>query len=442
MGTLSFRKIGESSFPTPTGYANVTINGLDYSKRFIALYQKRRLSDALFSRLRDFSDKRAMWFVGVFSADRREQSTYDKLVGRVHIYPSRSHWEAATVALPPHEKGDTQGSLIKRLIHKIRDTSIDRDERAEAFRNLEKFCAASALFSIDVELRRDGVLSLSAPSSLSGPHLERSRQYAADRGHDFDEWIANQTYCFLRDVSHNHQHHHGSADTLISVQKYDEKNPKAWKVRIVYSLQHFIIDSKRRMDLPSLVHCKGIMAYRDSFVEISQLSGEPTITSSAHLVASVSAQIESAAKGSEAKARIASVTQAMLGWLAVVLALIALFLDKQISNIREAGQGTDLVNWIASLLHQHLSLSSLLTLALLPLAGLYFRFLLASWRFDNKRNGRLLMFQAIGRDLLILLNYESHEKTRGFRRLYLLAPAIIVVGAFLIYRAIIVLLSL
>ena len=83
--------------------------------------------------------------------------------------------------------------------------------------------------------------------------------------------VANQAYYFMRDISHVHQHHEPSSDTILKVYPDgDLRNSENsnWKRETLYALHKFIIQQKRTRRLEALVRCKGVLAYAEAFEKL------------------------------------------------------------------------------------------------------------------------------------------------------------------------------
>ncbi|MFA6019365.1 MAG: hypothetical protein WC722_03820 [Rhodospirillales bacterium] len=118
-------------------------------------------------------------------------------------------------------------------------------------------------------LKRCGEVYFSFPK-FKNPLLERnSINYAESKGYDFRKWVANQSYFFLRDISHTHQHHSPTSDTIIILQERNNGGLK-WRKNIIYSLQYYIIRTKRQAEKLALVRAEGIFAYYLSYFYICQ----------------------------------------------------------------------------------------------------------------------------------------------------------------------------
>lgn len=255
-GRLSFRHIGEARHPTEAIYANVATD----RSRLILAYQRRPLSDVLFQTiihyLCDISGD--FWFVIAAKSDE-EPSAAVEMKGFIAIYKSRDDWRTYEASVR-----DTIRSInVGRF-----SLSEDRDEIIErSFTNVQAAVNATADIRIAFHLFRSGEVFFSGPA-FRDPELDyASENYAAEYGHDFPKWVADQAYFFLRDISHTHQHHAPSSDTILMLQSRDSQDVN-WRRRVIFSLYHQVIRSKRFGDAPSAYQALGIQAYCMSFKSI------------------------------------------------------------------------------------------------------------------------------------------------------------------------------
>lgn len=92
----------------------------------------------------------------------------------------------------------------------------------------------------------------------------RSVEHARKKGNDLLKWVADQAYFFLRDLTHKHQHHSLSSDTILILQER-HRDELGWRKNIIFSLQYYIIRSKRFGDVESIYQAQGVLGYCMSF---------------------------------------------------------------------------------------------------------------------------------------------------------------------------------
>ena len=255
-GRLSFRHIGESKHPTESIYANITTgNG-----RLVLAYQHRPLSDVLFQPIIHYlcSISGRFWFVLAARSDE-EPSSAEEMQGFIGIYKSRDDWRA-------HE------SIVRTAIlnaNSLRfSLDVERDSETDRiFSNAQSHVNQTADIRIAFHIFRSGEVYFSEPKFRDSELEFASNNYAEACGHNFPKWVADQSYFFLRDITHAHQHHVPSSDTILILQRRDEADTN-WRKRIIFSLYHQVIKAKRFGDAPSVYQSLGIQAYCLSFKAI------------------------------------------------------------------------------------------------------------------------------------------------------------------------------
>jgi hypothetical protein len=257
-GRLSFRHVGDSRNPQEARRANLALN----SRRLIVAQQNRPLSDALFSYVVHWivGLEGSFWFVLAAESIGTPGDT-DQLVGKVFVYKSDADWwrveqeiDAGIVAL-----SELANSLL-----------VNRESEASAcFDATRSRLEQTSDIEVDFSLFRNGEVYFGIPKFRDGHVRSASLQFAeTTNGLDFNKWVADQSYFFLRDISHAHQHHSPSSDTLLILQVRDDDTDFGWRKRIIFALQHYIIRSKRFADATSLYQAAGILAYCNSFLQI------------------------------------------------------------------------------------------------------------------------------------------------------------------------------
>lgn len=261
-GRLSFRHVGESRNPTESRYANVTTD----STRLVVAYQHRPLSDALFQWLIHPLQHLDGSFYFVLTARSEETPGHtEELFGTISIYKSHLDWRAFGRPAIRERVRD-----INLLVHSF---VPNRDALTEAlFEDCERELAQTADIEIKYRLFRTGEVYFENPSFKDSVLAQESNEYAAAQGQDFNKWIADQSYFFLRDITHTHQHHAPSSDTMLMLHYRDDPTEEddtdgdiGWRRNIVYSLNHHIIRAKRFADSISLFQAMGVLAYCKSF---------------------------------------------------------------------------------------------------------------------------------------------------------------------------------
>lgn len=330
-GHLSFRHVGEAQHPSETIYANITT----HEHRIILGYQRRPLSDVLFQWIIHYlcNIEGTFWFV--FAARSvGAPGDIEELLGQIFIYKSRDDWRL---------NGEKQ---TRTAIHQINEVRLSLNPSRDAYIE-ENF--RSALIALDgtadVVLRfvmnRSGEVYFSKPT-FNDPDLEyASLDYAMANGRDFQKWIADQAYFFVRDISHTHQHHPPSVDTILILQERQRFDEIGWRRNIIYSLHHYIIRSKRFGDRKSTYRAMGVLGYCMSFYAIcrrrlGKKAREIPAYNDAALIRSLEARAKEEIANSEEvdqknSARNSGIQNIFIV-IAIVIAILAMFVQPVVST--------------------------------------------------------------------------------------------------------------
>lgn len=259
-GRLSFRHVGEARHPSESVYANIIS---EHKRRVILAYQRRNLSDILFAPAIHYlcNISGDFWFVLAATSSRSAEES-DQLFGQIAVFKSKEDWrqKAEKIARP----------AIAEMNALRFSMSPERDQTIEStFVAARDSVIALADIRIDFHLHRTGEVYFGRPSFADTDLEFASQNYAKECGHDFPKWVADQCYFFLRDLSHTHQHHAPSSDTILILQERDTGDVE-WRRNIIFSLAHYTIRTKRFGDPPSLFQSMGVQAYSLSFKEICQ----------------------------------------------------------------------------------------------------------------------------------------------------------------------------
>jgi hypothetical protein len=263
VGRLSFRHIGDTDFPVRAEYAN-RVDASDF--RYIVVRQYRALSDALFPSLTDTFSNRSGKFVFVLAA-RSDQKAADNsacIVGSVYIVPD---FEPSPVAGAPGMPGqDEITSKADEAINAINSRRSYGPARSpeDEYASIANYLDLHTPIRITFALARDGVVGMAKPEFIDAELGCRSIVQAKARGVDYERYLAEQAYFFLRDIAHAHQHHEPQTDTLISLQERDA-NDTAWRNNILFALHHHVIGQRRRGDPETLTRTLDVIAYARAF---------------------------------------------------------------------------------------------------------------------------------------------------------------------------------
>lgn len=257
-GRLSFKLIGETRYPSEPEY----VNSADGSHLYVAALQSRQLSDVLFEpvagRLLGYSGH--FDFVLCARARRAPTSPDSKLIGRIFLFHRQTF-------IQTNAKHIFRGSV--KSMRALDPGALNLGLKQQYLALGQELLSRCDLY-MDVILNRDGILTLSH-LRWGNQHLERNTEEHADAiGFDLEHGIADQMYFFVRDLTHQHQHHGNDADTIITTQRQAKSDDMSWCLEIMYSLYFHIITVKRKENPSEHVRALGILAYLQSYKNIIQ----------------------------------------------------------------------------------------------------------------------------------------------------------------------------
>lgn len=337
VGRLSFRHIGDTEFPVRAEYAN-RVDASDF--RYIVVRQYRALSDALFPSLTDTFSKRSGKFVFVLAArsDQKAADNNARIVGSVFIVPD---FAASPVAGAPGMPG--QGEITSKADEAINAINSPRSygparSPEDEYTSIANYLDHHTPIRITFALARDGVVGMAKPDFLDAELGRKSIEQAKARGDDYERYLAEQAYFFLRDIAHAHQHHEPQTDTLISLQERDA-NDTAWRNNILFALHHHVIGQRRRGDPETLTRTLGVIAYAKAFEACCEkaLHGQQLVRfESDALAQSVAASVRACEIRSLENERRHTHGRAMAIWASVaVISILAIFVQPRL-NLEEA----------------------------------------------------------------------------------------------------------
>ncbi|WP_442580605.1 hypothetical protein ACSBOB_00955 [Mesorhizobium sp. ASY16-5R] len=255
-GRLSFKIIGECRHPSAAQYANLGTASYQY---VIAL-QRRQTTDVLFPRLlsRFFQVSGDFKFVFCARSRRGARSVDDPLIGRIYV-------------MRPGSEGYLKiDGLFSAWLPVFRTAEDSPDEYTIAnYKIIHDELSALTDFSANAVIHRNGMTTISRVAFSDDEIYDNSERFAAAEKVNIDAIWADQLYFFLRDISHQHQHHSPDADTMITTYRVEGRTLE-WCSRVVYALYFYIINSKRRLEPTEQVRVLGVLAYLSSFKTIAE----------------------------------------------------------------------------------------------------------------------------------------------------------------------------
>lgn len=123
-----------------------------------------------------------------------------------------------------------------------------------------------------VEIERCGLTHIPEPIIKKLPRTEQ-KWSKIDGLNTFDmiqTELASQAYYFIKDITHQHQHHHAKTDTILLLHKVDDsisrkKNLQHFSHNVINTLYSLILKNRRNLNQLSIHSNKGILTYLKSF---------------------------------------------------------------------------------------------------------------------------------------------------------------------------------
>lgn len=264
-GALSFSVFGEGNEPS----ISIHVNKSDRNNRFIIAAQNRWLSDSAipFMWLKKliiktlFHQEGDFHFVCLAKGPGSVPRQDGIMNGHLYIFKKRQ-WEI---------RG--QGVFLQyadileaycQLEHGPINDYFDGHFAASA-RELATF----AYSVVDFEMRRDGVVEIQFSSPYIMPAFGPSQEITSNENilEDTEAYkISSQSFNFLKDIAHCHQHHSPKTDTLVKLHPKDDDI--SWRSLTLKELNKKVIEFKRRSGNEIYFSALGILPYIKCFKKI------------------------------------------------------------------------------------------------------------------------------------------------------------------------------
>lgn len=282
-GYLSFSVLGSASQPTPVTNANIA----DSQDRYILCYQKRPSTDAIFPllmnllpRLREgdgdavgMRRESALWFVCLAHCEKGRPDGDRALNGTVFIFEDSVWKEEAR-----EKVSDEQNNL---LALDNSSCGVLRESFGRSYNTLNQVLSCESAIYANFCLERNGILKLEVFDHGSGPNREnqvdiRGFNPKSDEASIAD--LASQIYFYIRDISHNHQHHDAKSDQLTTLYPENSDDKSLWLRRTYYHLMTHVIDRRRTRDHAALESALGMLTYAKILhdLAVSSIDSEKT----------------------------------------------------------------------------------------------------------------------------------------------------------------------
>lgn len=280
-GHLSFSVLGQTDNPTKATTANV----VDDKHRYIVGFQRRPILDGLIPILNAYLPvfrgkgliglrrDRNLFFVVIGKA-QKSATAPNALKGKILIYRPKD-WKSARAHVENCQK------ILFDLEEETKKINKPLYPGAEQAMNVS---SASALAEFDFILYRNGIVSISMEALSKLVKIVPESDYELNS--QYLEWVrdqvASQAFYFIRDMTHRHQHHCPTSDTLTNLHRVPAahglpvghrlsfNDEYAWMLRVYRHLSRGVIKQKRDGDDSALEESLGILAYTRAFVAIAR----------------------------------------------------------------------------------------------------------------------------------------------------------------------------
>lgn len=262
-GRLSFSAIGRANRRPRVD----SVNKSDGMSRYLICAQRRNLSDAL---LPDWLSNRwmgqtgTMWFVAVAHSIDHNMRPNEKFAGHLFLFHNEARWNEYARALVK----EAQANLARFDEHRGGQIRTLAKYFDKTFRLTTELLTTNASFYTNFELKRNGetIIAFDDSGSLSedAPRRPSTMCY---------QYLCSQLFFFLRDISHRHQHHDYTTDTVIDLHEIPISGDDIqWRDAVLGDLLRRVIANKRVRNERAIFHSSGIIGYAEAFVRVCKES--------------------------------------------------------------------------------------------------------------------------------------------------------------------------
>lgn len=210
----------------------------------------------------------------------------------------------------------TPGQVKRESFYRSRDAM--EDALQGSFRVNRRNEPTPVIGALDIVLSRSGTVKIDADPGCLLTSLALKDAHAAGESLDgldpsdingrHVEAIAAQAFFAIRDVTHQHYHHHSRSDLLTTVTQWTPETDEEWRRQTQYGLTRMAIAVRRQEKAQSFRQALGIIAYADAFQRhfcgwVSPTPGvvQPSRVSFKYDFAALKASIEASLKVRELK---------------------------------------------------------------------------------------------------------------------------------------------
>jgi len=278
-GRLSFSHIDTSNLP----YDN---KNYDFKTGLSVVTQERKLNDTSIPRFIRFL-LNLLSIVPPFSFLiylLKNFQSVDSLLNQTgdyvfcFIYRDEPESIKGSVYLIPKKRIEKQSDIggwdsVAPTIDLLNRLNSDESNTVDYDRLLLSTLEKNSLCHFDnIEIERCGLTHIPEPNIKLLPRSEQ-KWSKIDGLNTFDmiqTELASQAYYFIKDITHQHQHHHAKTDTILLLHKVDErinrkKNLRHFSHNVINTLYSLILKNRRKLNKLSIHENKGILTYLKSF---------------------------------------------------------------------------------------------------------------------------------------------------------------------------------
>lgn len=251
VGRLSFRSLIQPPYPDRTQARNWTTG----DQQIIAIEKRRNLSDCLL--LRDFHLSTDFWYV--FLAQRVEEDQCPaRMTGWIFVYAGSQRW-----ANGRYDLGRLYDALDRcREAGRLPD---QLDEHTLGIRHYSDLVMRVHLWQsglCQIEYHEDDQLYFKRPLLVDDELTDAESKHDTETQKKEVHYIASQSFYFMRDITHYHQHHDPRTDTMVTLFWDDDDR---WAIKTFDVLFEKVIHFKRDKSVVAIHSSLGVLAYLQSF---------------------------------------------------------------------------------------------------------------------------------------------------------------------------------
>lgn len=418
-GRLSFSHIGHTNYPKSCG----GLNESDQLGRVVLCTQERPTSDSLVSASYlkfVFGFETVLQFVLIAETVAIKEDAQGALKGTILVF-SRGGWTTSAGA------SQSPAGWMSDEIHRVTQAGQSGGNQAATLRasmpTIISSLRPSSAYTVDCEIYRSGkaVLELSgtAKKLLFAPSVAHSAAEMADRD---IQYICNQAFMFLKDVAHNHRHHHKKQDTITLAYPEDDKS--SWIRDTAYSIHRRVIVKRRSSEPKELYDALGLMAYMASLKKLADAEYEESDNKEEMTGAKIAASYNLKETEDSIKATLERRRWQRTQWNIVITAVPAIMISS--SSLLKPTSGDEstsktafsAISDLANFLFPYDLNGAILLLVVLSIVP---------WAYGAINPARFGLVDYAKR-VLVVLNRETHASVFGYLGAFFLSLAVVAIA--------------